>query len=136
MNPLLTGAAPTPSPLEIPNTNPLAAAPTLPPEKLAAFQQHNTYMSRSISALLTKPDLNSGDVLTAMTDAVKNGSITAQQAAKEIATMPTDRDQLREFVRAHFLQNMEMGKRLVNMQQPQAPAAMPMMPGAPSAGAV
>ena len=96
-------------------------APSPSPENLASAIQHNEFMGNMLTSLLMKQDVSIGDVLKGMADAIKNGSITAQQAAAEAVAAPSDKDGLIMFLKDHLAQNMEVGRRLNLAMSGQAP---------------
>lgn len=101
--------------------NPMAqpsppAQPSYTPQELEHGIYHNKQISSMLAGLITNPNVTTKDALAAMSDAVKNGSMTAQQAATEAAQMPQQNPDLLNYLKAHFIQNLEMGRNLHSLK--------------------
>lgn len=90
----------------------LPQQPSYSPQDLESGIYHNKQISSMLAGLITNPNVTTKDALAAMSDAVKNGSMTAQQAAVQAAQMPQQNPDLMNFLKAHFVQNLEMGRNL------------------------
>lgn len=114
-------------------TNLMGTSP-LSQQQLNDAMAHNSQWGTDLSNLLGNPNLSSKDALASLSDAMGRGAISPQNAASEAAQMPTDPAALRSYLTAHYLQNMQTGRQLVDHQrqffgtQPAAGTG-PMSPG-------
>jgi hypothetical protein len=150
-NPLMQGPMALPSnrpdnPLMGAVQNQSAPMP-LSPKKIAVALEHNKNVGNKLAQLFGDPDVSNKDVLAGISDLLRDGSITPQQAAVEASQAPQDPQQLKAFLKMHLMQNMELGRQLHMMAQAnplvtamspgaQTPAnpmqSIPMPPGAPT----
>jgi hypothetical protein len=85
----------------------------LPPlPELMQMLEHNAGVSRMLTHHLSDSNVTSDKVLKSLPDLIKDGRMTAHQAAVEAAGMPVEKDKLREWLMQHFLKNAEAGKVL------------------------
>lgn len=94
-----------------PQGNPLAQQ-KFTPEQLSAGIEHNKIVSNMMANLLGKADMSSRDVLTMLTDLMKQGMLTPQKAAEVVGTVPSDESQVRPWLMQNFLKTIESGRIL------------------------
>lgn len=104
---------------------------------------HNKAMNDMLGSMLADPSTDTKTVLSNMTTAVKDGRMTAQQAAQEAASMPTDPAALKVWLQGHLLQNADAGQKLqavygqtqmLNTGQGQTPIAVSPLTGTHAVG--
>ncbi len=116
-------AAPQPQmvtgPMMVPSNvpTPQGPPPGLKPEQVMEAWQHNQQGGDDLSVLLGKPDITQKDVLNLIADAMNRGSLTASQAAKYAASLPTESAQLRQLLHQQYLQNMKIGMQLTQLKR-------------------
>lgn len=102
---------------QMPPPQPQGPPPGLKPEQVLDAIRHNQMGGDDLSELLGKPDLDQKDVLNLIADAMNRGSLTATQAAKFAANLPTEVPQLRQLLHQQWLQNMQVGANLTQIKR-------------------
>jgi len=80
--------------------------------------KRNTYLQGAIGGLLNKPEISQNDFYGIAADAVKNGLLPADVAAKQLSGLPSDPKTLREKAQQMFFQAQDTAGKL-QMMMPQ-----------------
>ena len=86
------------------------------PQELDELAAHNETAGQHLAELLGNQAIKTSDILKSIGSLVKNKTVTPQQAAQLITTLPTQEDQLRPWVLQHLAQNMIVGRQLHKMR--------------------
>jgi len=81
-------------------------------------KKRSDYMQGAMGSLLSKPNISPDDFYTIAADAVKNGVIPADMAAKQLSSLPTDPTALREKAQQMLFQAQDTAGKL-QMMMPQ-----------------
>lgn len=112
MNPLINPPVGQPTQNPLMQSAPMQSQPQMTPQQLDDYIFHNKNMSGMLSTLITDPNVSTKKVLASISDAVKAGSMSAQQAAKEAADMPVEQKDLQAYLKNQFIRNLEIGRQL------------------------
>lgn len=90
----------------------MGAGQAISSNQLQQAQQKIGQINGALGALLDKPNVGASDVMGSLTNLVANGVLTPQEAARELATLPSDPTALRTALQQHQLRGLALENQI------------------------